>query len=336
MSLKTWISGEKINASDLNDNFTNLGGKIKFGGTGADGALTISSGTTTIDLGGERVVIKNYSSISITGTGKLAFTNPASAGTVVILKCSGDVTLTSSQAPMIDLRGIGAAGGGGASKSDSGYANGSNGTGGTVDFSYWADGGAQGGQSTTGGTAGTIAARSSSYPALNQILAGKYPLVFVGAGGGGGAANFTSGSSAGTGTGGNGGRGGGALIIECGGYWNFTTTGGISVSGNAGTNGSATGSRTSGGGGGGGGAGYFLGLYNYLTANTGTITSAGGAAGSPAQDYSGGANIGAGGGGGGGSKSIGDNGVSGSSGAAGAGGVGGAGFSLVAANTEFA
>src|SRR5262249_4478364 len=38
----------------------------KFGGTGADGALSISSGTTTINLGNAAVVVKNYTSISIT------------------------------------------------------------------------------------------------------------------------------------------------------------------------------------------------------------------------------------------------------------------------------
>ena len=43
---------------------------IKYGGDGSD-ALSISSGTTTVDLGGARVYILNYSSISITGTGKL-------------------------------------------------------------------------------------------------------------------------------------------------------------------------------------------------------------------------------------------------------------------------
>ena len=84
---------------------------LKFGGTGADGALSISSGTTTIDLGGASVVTKNYTSISITGTGKLAFSNPNANGTTIILKSQGNVTLTSSTAPMIDVSGLGGAGG---------------------------------------------------------------------------------------------------------------------------------------------------------------------------------------------------------------------------------
>src|SRR5277367_6704134 len=41
----------------------------KFGGNGADGALTVTSGTTTINCANAAVVVKNYSSISITGTG---------------------------------------------------------------------------------------------------------------------------------------------------------------------------------------------------------------------------------------------------------------------------
>lgn len=84
---------------------------MKFGGTGADGALVITSATTTINVGGANVFVLNYTSISITGTGKLAFSNPASNGTIVILKSQGDVTLTSSSAPMIDMSAMGAAGG---------------------------------------------------------------------------------------------------------------------------------------------------------------------------------------------------------------------------------
>ena len=56
---------------------------LKFGGTGADGALSITSGTTTIDCANAAVVIKNYTSISITETGALAFSNPNTNGTTV-------------------------------------------------------------------------------------------------------------------------------------------------------------------------------------------------------------------------------------------------------------
>src|ERR1035437_3459937 len=59
---------------------TGISNYLKFGGTGADGALAISSGTTTIDCANAAKVIKNYSSISITGTGTLAFSNPNTNG----------------------------------------------------------------------------------------------------------------------------------------------------------------------------------------------------------------------------------------------------------------
>lgn len=85
-------------------------GTSKFGGTGADGALSSSSGATNIDLGGAQVVIKNYTSISITGTGGLTFTNPHANGTIIIFKSQGNVTLTSSATPNIDLRNVGAIG----------------------------------------------------------------------------------------------------------------------------------------------------------------------------------------------------------------------------------
>src|SRR6185312_14371391 len=91
-----------------------------------------------------------------------------------------------------------------------------------------------------------------------------------GSGGGGG----TSGAGGSSGAGGNGGRGGGALYIECGGAWNFTTASGISINGANGSNGASTsGSNGGGGGGGGGSAGMLVVLYTSLTANSGTITA---------------------------------------------------------------
>ena len=74
-----WSSGDRLDAADLNNMFG-------YGGSGSDGALSISSGTTTIALGGARVVVKNYTNISITGTGDLAFSSPHADGTTIILK----------------------------------------------------------------------------------------------------------------------------------------------------------------------------------------------------------------------------------------------------------
>lgn len=84
---------------------------LRFGGTGSDGALAISSGTTSIDLGAAQVVVKNYTSVSITGTGALTFTNPHTNGTIIIIKSQGDMILTSSAAALIDASGMGASGG---------------------------------------------------------------------------------------------------------------------------------------------------------------------------------------------------------------------------------
>ncbi len=68
----------------------NIGVAIaKFGGTGADGALTVTSGTTTISASNAAVVTKNYTSFSITGTAYVQFTTPNTNGTVCIVKSQG-------------------------------------------------------------------------------------------------------------------------------------------------------------------------------------------------------------------------------------------------------
>ncbi len=256
---------------------------VKFGGTGADGALAIASGTTTIDLAGAQVFVKNYTSISITGTGALAFSNPHANGSIIILKSQGNVTVTSSTVPAIDLRNLGAAGGA------AGIDTASAGNSGTS-FSYNPGGGEGGSRSSLGtdGTGGNSV--NSVYSAYR-----KMPLLIAGGGGGGGAANG--------GTGGAGGRGAGGLYIECAGALNITST--INASGTVGANAGAGtsgfnyvqdgagggGSYTNGGngvhsaasqgasGGGGGGGGSIVILYTTLTANTGTYTVTGGAAG---------------------------------------------------------
>ncbi len=279
---------------------------LKFGGTGADGALNISSGVTTLDCGNASVLIKNYSSISITGTGSLAFSNPHANGTTLILKSQGAVTLTSSQAPMIDASGMGAAGGAGSTSGST--ADGNNGSAGVSVGFVQSNFGFAGTIGSGVGAGGAIS--SLVYQSVNiKEYSGKYSYVFVGAGGGSGGVN--------NGTSSAGGRGGGALLIECGGALNFTTASGISVAGKTATAGS--GNR----GGSGGGSGGFCGIfYNTLTANTGTITVSGGGT-----NTGSGANLGAGGGG---STTAGGIGVTVT------GGAGGTGLSLVAANTEYA
>jgi hypothetical protein len=293
---------------------------LKFGGDGSDGALTISSGTTNIDLGSAQVVIKNYTSISITGTGALSFSNPHANGTILILKSQGDVTLTSSATPMIPVQ-IGGAGGAGSSVGAGATSAGSDGTDGksfclipTTNKGLYT--------SSVGGSAGTIA-----YPStfLNQLF-GKYPQIFVGAGGASGGCKAGTGSTA---TGGAGGRGGGALVIECRGALNFTTANGISVSGVNGTNGSFTGSNYDNYGGGGGAGGICIISYNSLTANSGTITVSATTGGTGSANGSvPGTTVYAGGGGG--------NISAGGNGSGKTGGTGPAGLSVVYKNNEFA
>lgn len=260
-----------------------LTAKVKFGGTGADGALTISSGTTTVDLGSAAIVTKNYTSISITGTGKLAFSNPHANGTIIILKCSGDVTLTSSAGACIDASGMGSAAG----AAGSGSATATSATAARTSFMFntipanTANAASTPPLPLTGSSNITNIKTLLSAPGLGGGGGGQYTASSDGQGGAGGSSLITAGSN-GNGGGGNtggttsgaGGRGGGALIIECAGsYTNTTAT--LSTAGLAGTAAGSSGS----GGGGGGGAGTMYVLYNTLVSDTGTYTVAGGAAG---------------------------------------------------------
>jgi hypothetical protein len=269
----------------------------KFGGTGADGALTVSSGTTTIDVGAAKVFIKNYTSISITGTGKVVFTNPHSTGTLVILRSQGNVTLTSSAVPMLDASAMGAAGGASVSQVGIGTIGGNVGNVGALAPTFITNPGSGGTTSTgTGGAISTTDLTKLSAIASDFLI--QYPMMFVGSGGGSGGVVSTG---SGTINSGKGGLGGGALVIECNGAWNFTTAGGISVAGGPGGNGDATsgtGNNYDAEGGGGGSAGSFLGLYNALTANTGTVTTSGGVGGNTnSTNFAHSTNFGGGGGG---------------------------------------
>ena len=292
----------------------------KFGGNGSDGALSISSGTTTIDCASAAVCIKNYTSISITGTAVLTFINPNTNGTIIILKSQGAVTVTAS-GTSIDASGMGAAGTGNASPGSAGSV-GSQPNSNVINCTDCAGGGANANSSATAGVAG------KSKPRLITTKVMKYGnALVVGAGGGGGAASASGGT--GTATGGAGSNGGGGLMIECAGAFNFTT-GTISAAGKtggAGTNG--TGNTGNSGGGGGGGGGFIQILYTTLTANSGTLNVNGGAGGAAGTGQSGTASSS----GGGGASQINDGTVGTSNG--GPGGSGGTGWTLAAVNTEF-
>ena len=248
---------------------------IVFGGTGADGALSSSSGTTTLDAVGSRFLLKQYTSVSLTGTAVLTISNPHANGTVLIILSQGAVTMTSSASPAIDFRNMGGTGGIGVSNQDG--TKGNNGTG----IGQDTEGGFPGAEGGNG--SGTLYQGSNGFMMSGINLRGNISIA-CGAGGGGGGSSANESS-----TGGAGGRGGGALYVECGGALNISAI--FNFSGTAGS----TGASSSGGGGGGGG-GAILFVYNTLTANTATFTVTAGSGGGTS---TGGASTGGGGGGGG-------------------------------------
>jgi len=264
-----------LTASELTLNGFVVTGTTTFGGDGSDGALVITSGTTTVNLESATLVILNYTSISITGTGVLAFSNPASTGTVIVTKSQGDVTITSSGSPAIDGSSLGADGGAAGATGDNDgtvgtmiafHLNGSTTVGG--DFGEGSTSG-----STGGGTAPSALANPRLYAAdTNSVIlnhASTRILMAAGAGGGGSGGSTNN-------AGGAGGKGGGAILIECAGALNITST--VTVAGANGVNGNASGGNATGGGGGGAGGSFII-LYGSLTANTGTFTVTGGTGG---------------------------------------------------------
>lgn len=339
-SKKQWVAGEKLLAADINGNFG-----VGFGGDGSDGALSITSGVTTLSIGSAEILVKQYTSISITGTGALGFSNPHANGSVVVLKSQGAVAITSSATPGIDLRGMGAAGGAGGTASMSGPPGGSDGVDGSEANGIFDDVGTHGGRkgvlNSAAGAGGTRLTLREWYTLTSRKINLRGYALAPGAGGGGGASSYFQ-SGVVTGNGGGGGAGGGALLIECAGALNFTGT--IDVSGIVGTTSPNVGpggafGTLSGGGGGGGATGQCLVLYNTLTSASGTITAAGGAgggSGSATQTGSSGGgsgNLGFGGGGGGSLTAAGGAGGGGgtngnAAAGAGAGGGGGGGVSV--------
>lgn len=290
---------------------------------GSDGDLTITSGTTTIDCGGAQLVVKNYKDISITGTGKLAFSNPHANGTTIILNC-WSFTVTSSANPAIDASGMGGAGGVGAISENDGSE--------TITQSVTSGTDAYGFaklivKASTSGGGGTRVADFDNY--LLSPYSGMFDFLAPGAGARGGEARTFTPSTA---VGGDGGRGGAALIVNCTGAWNVTSN--ISCAGEDGENGTSPSSQSIGKAGGGGGGGCFLGLYGSLVANSGTIDTSGGIGGQNGGGDSTGITTGSGGG----AASVRENGTSeimSYNDGVKTGGDGGDGFSLVTKNTGY-
>jgi len=276
-----------------------------FGGDGSDGNLIFNSGTSTIDLNNERVVVKNYKTIKITGTGALAFSNPHTNGTIIVLKAKGNVMITSSASPAIDASGMGAAGGSGVA---SNAGDGGNGggclileCGGKLNFT---------GEISVAGIDGSD---GSGTPGAGSFLTtddGDAGTALIGTAAQGGHSGTEGVSEDGV---------GGAAVInpQTSVFYKLM----LLFTGGGGGEGGSTDSNNSGGGGGGGGGGCFVGFYNSLIVNSGTLTISGG---------SGGTGVSGRGGGGGGSTTAGGS-ASTTNGAA-----GGTGFSLLTQNTAFA
>lgn len=271
--LHTFSAGLLATASStFNVGTLHIGNKVisqpNFGGTGVDGSLAISSGTTTVALGTANYYEKDYTSIAITGTGGLSFSSAATStsGVTVVLKSQGVCTFTSSQQEMINLQWLG--GGLGTGGIASGVS--SSGSPGA--------GGGGGGSTSAPGTQGNPIVGTNQILSLQGVAGVQLPALasstLLGLPGGNGGTG-SSGSGVG-GAGGAGGLGGGGLYIECAGAYNFTTGGFMA----AGASGSVGGNSTQGGGGGGGGGGGNIFVrYGSLTADIGTYVTTGGGAG---------------------------------------------------------
>jgi hypothetical protein len=286
-------------------------GTGKFGGTGADGALSVTSGTTTIDLASAEYLEKNYSSIFIGIGATLTFSNPPDTGSIINLKTSGDCYIAGTITAQ-----CGSAGGPGGVPNAGGGTNGTSGADPSeriIDITdaqnraYFGVGANKhsGGSGGAGGAGGSSVQQAENFYTISSgTLYRRLLRLIPGAGGGGGASGNDNT------TGGAGGRGGGALLIECAGQLDFD--GSIDVSGaDGGPYNVAVSSSSGTGGGGGGGGGMLVLLANTIGANSGTVDKTGGN-GSAGENQTSGANGGDGGGGGG-------------TGVAGAGGAGGAG-----------
>lgn len=272
-----------------------------FGGDGSDGALSVPSGTTTINLGGLTNVTKNYSSIIIAAGATLAFSNPHTNGTVVILKSQGLIQIAGT----VNMQGAGAPGGAAVQQSfaaSTGHTDGNAGNNGNIYSLFLSNtnaGGAGNGFSVpgNGGALPTIALNTAYYTNIFNY-AFKYTNLWTAAAGGSGEVRGIS--TNGDYTSGAGGRASGTVLIECAGAWNFTGT--INASGGNGGDAviNSNGTQIGAGGGGGGAAGLIFVLYNTLTSNSGTYSVAGGVGGIGL----GGTSVGTGAGGGGGANLI--------------------------------
>ncbi len=320
--LKSWNTGDQANASDVNGNFI----LTDYFGDGSDGALNVTSGTTTLSFASASYLEKNYSSVNVSVGATLAFSNPHANGSVAVIRTYGACTIAGT----LNLSAMGAAGGaGGVDGSNPAQGRtGNNGNNGNDSCQPTATSLAgnfgKGGNANAddlGGTGGAqVAAMGTGFYQYFFKIGNRLRSGLAGAGGGGGGAggntNGNYGSNTTMGDGGNGGAGGGGLILLVGG--NCTLSGTLNLSGVTGSNGTnGTSTDVGGGGGGGGGAGgRGVVIYRGTLSDTSTKTVSGGGAGTGGSNYNSGTwqTSGIGGGGGSGGASVINNSTAGNTG----------------------
>ena len=282
-----------LNFADINDDVANqrinlnLGSFMQYNfGDGSDGDLIISAGTTTINLGGNKVFVRKYRNLKITGNANLTFTNPHNDGTLIVFLVKGDCELTSNATNTIDLRNLGGVGGSGEAPGRGWFLMGGGvvkiGVGtvaGNSPFGNFGPFHGSGGSSSVNdspnreefvfdrvwatGAHNVFYVRGYSrapYFASSSFIPKEFlPLP---GGGGSGGTRYDNNASL-TGTPGAGGRGGGGLLILVGGNLITSSAFTINASGSNGTAG------TGGAGYGGGGAGGSI-LIVYRGTKTGT------------------------------------------------------------------
>jgi len=281
------------NFNDISDDTTNqrinlnLGSFMQYNfGDGSDGDLIISTGTTTIDLGGNKVFIKKYNNLKITGNANLVFTNPNNDGTLIVFLVKNDCELTSNVSNTIDLRNFGGVGGSGESSGLGWFLMGGGivkiGVGTVVGNSPFGNFGpfnGSGGSSSVNDSPNRenfvfqIVSSSGAHNVFHARGYSRAPYYLTSSfipkeflplpgGGGSGGTRYDNNASL-VGTPGSGGRGGGGLLILVGRNLTVSSSFTINASGSNGTAG------TGGAGHGGGGAGGSI-LIAYRGTKTGT------------------------------------------------------------------
>lgn len=188
-----WGTGSPIDAEDVS-------GIASLIGEGGDGALSVTTGTTTVTAG-----IKSYTSIFVASGAILQFTDPdAVIGATGAIEIYGTINLAS--------RGYAGGAGGATSRSGKpGLGFGMLGGGGGHSTGNGPGGGGGGGNNAAGtaggdGTTGTGGYGGQVNPSRSGHIYNGFPVLAGGGGGGGGGGNSVAG--------GDGGPGGGGLLLQ--------------------------------------------------------------------------------------------------------------------------